>query len=112
MTAMIHGVYQGDVVIEDDHGLGLIPQHALSRMRYDAVMRDAATACWGGRRWDRDVLILADNTVREFGLVELPTCAACSDAPGVAPMGDGRTFCLDCASGAAGSGYDDREDQP
>lgn len=94
MTAITHGIHQGNVVVEDDNGLGEIPLHALRDMRHRAVMRDAATASWGGRKYDRDLLIAADNTARDLGLIDLPSCIHCVDGPAVLTDEHDRPVCL------------------
>lgn len=104
-----HGLWHGDVVVEDRGGVGLIPLGALFDMAYRATQRDASAASWGGRSYDRDVLNAAADTARTLGLDDLPTCTNCHDAPGTHPMGDGHTFCETCCSGAAGSHYDDKD---
>lgn len=79
MTAIIHGVHHGDVVLEENEQVGQIPLPLIARARRLAVNNDFGRALINGRAWSRDALILADNTAQQFGLVELPDCTFDAD---------------------------------
>ena len=94
MSVIVHGLYEGCVVVEDDNGLGMIPVRVLRDMTHRAVQRDAATASWEGRKYDRDLLLSADDAVRTLGLAELPSCVHCVDGPAVTTDLADRPVCL------------------
>ena len=101
---VIHGVYEGAVVIEDDDGLGMIPVRVVRDMAHRATMRDSARASWAGRSWDRDALIAADDAARTLSLPELDSCIHCVDGPAVTTDLRDRPVCL------AHAPHDDKDD--
>lgn len=89
------------IYLDDAHGWPThIPATRIPELLGEAKKSDEARARFGLRWFDRDVLQGA------FDL--LVVCDNCDDAPGVQDMGDGRLFCPECCSAAAGSRYDDR----
>lgn len=86
MSVTVHGTWQGDVVYETTS----------EEFRQIPLMH-----------------VSAINTAIELGeCVELDPCAGCGDLPGTEAMGDGTKRCAVCCSAAAGSGYDDRTENP
>lgn len=96
MTAIVHGSFQGSVVIEDEDGQGAIPLSLLRRARTLAVNNDRHYAAVYGRQYSTEALILADNTADELGLVELPPCNRCVDRAAIAADHKDRPVCFDC----------------
>ena len=94
MTAIVHGVFQGAVVIEDDNGVGTVPVSALYDLAHLANRRDAARAAWAGRSWDRDVLNAAVSAIADGAVVELDSCWACVDSAAVTTDLRDRPVCL------------------
>lgn len=81
MSVTIHGRYQGSAVIEDDHGVALIPLRVIPALSHAATMADAGYAAWAGRRYDRDALMAVRRDVEADALTELPSCPLCVDFP-------------------------------
>lgn len=99
---VIHGTYHGVVVVEDHQGIGTIPCGEVIHMATRAKRNDSGIAIYGGRRYDRDLLVSAAGLVESEDIAELNLCRLCRDFP--ATEGE---WCVECCSGAVA--YDDRE---
>ena len=94
MTAIVHGVFQGAVVIEDGHGVGPVPLEDLHNAAVRADMNHSETARVNGRLWHRDVLNAAVSAIRDGAVVELDSCWRCVDSPAVTTDLRDRPVCL------------------
>ena len=94
MTAIVHGVFQGAVVIEDGHGVGTVPLEDLHNAAVRADMNHSETARVNGRLWHRDVLNAAVSAIADGAVIELDSCWACVDSPAVTTDLRDRPVCL------------------
>lgn len=89
------------VGLDDSHGWPTrIPATRIPGLLCDAKNDDDGKVRFALRWYLRDALQGAYDL--------LPMCDLCHEHPAFEDMGDGKTFCADCCSGAAGSKYDDR----
>jgi len=93
---------EGDFVhLDSTRGISVrIPATRIPTMLATAKNSDKGRAPFALRWFDRDALQGAYDL--------LPVCDQCHETPAFEDMGDGKTFCADCCSSAAGSRYDDK----
>ena len=79
MSATVHGLHNGNVVLEEDGEVGQIPGLLLDRALRIARNAGRKHTTVNGRYWSVAALVDADDTWRDHGLVELPDCTFDAD---------------------------------
>lgn len=110
MSVEVTGLYGDIALFADEFGPAEIPVRDLARLHYLADMANDCKVTVLGRRYHRDTLAAPLRDFENGDLPVLDPCSFCHDAPGTQDMGDGKKACPPCCAGAAGSGYDDRQE--
>lgn len=108
MSVDVVGLWGDIAIFSDENGPAELNVRDLSRLhtKADFAPRQPVVT-HNGRRYHRDTLAAPLRDFENGDLRVLDPCDFCHDGPGTEPMGDGKTACPACCSGAAGSRYDD-----
>jgi hypothetical protein len=75
VSVTIHGQHRGNAIVEDDNGEGSIPLRHIHVLSHNASTRDAGFAAYGGRRFDRDLLLRLRVDLETNALADIDDCA-------------------------------------